>query len=338
MAAGDNPYMTAKTVLTWEKESTFGTSPASGAWNTFGYRRGELRDLGPINTWQQHRAWESGREPVKLDLLSQDFGAPLAEFLLTDLRIPGFAWGEEVSAPAQIGATVYYRHTATPSTNHPTDSMAVQIHDEDAAGNATRTTWVGGVMTEIEIAGAENGEVSFTPTIQARKPDTSIAKNTVTTPTSTSYKHHHGYIEIYGEQLLRVNSWRFRKISEATRLRYWNDTDPLYAYEYPLGEANYVFSCRAVADGKQFSGFGSRDILRMAENGDIGTAQIRWAKTVDQDEGKIVIGSSNDALGIITVPRVRSAGGGRVEYEIDFVCRTSQYQWVDTNASRYFSS
>lgn len=338
MAAGDKPMMVHSGQVVWEKEATFGSAPAGATWNPFGYRLGDVTDPGVENVWNELRAWQAGREAVILDRMAKNYGGTsLGEFRLTDLRLPGFAWGQEVSAPAALGGG-YYRHTATPTVRHPADSLALQIHDEDADANAVRGTYLGGVMTEVEIAGNEGGEVSYTPTFLFRKMDTGVAKKSVTAPSTTSYKHHHGYIEVFGQQLIRVISWRFRKVSEAERARYWNDTEPLLAYEYPLQDVNYVLTARTVVDGKQFSGFGSRSLIELSENGDLGQATLRFRKTLNQDEGLIQVGSSNNALGIRGAPRERSATGGKVIHDVDFVCKTSNYQWIDQNASRYFAS
>lgn len=340
MAAGDHPFNVSGGRVTWQLESTFGAAPASGAWNTFGPRVSDFRDPGPITTWNLHRTWNSGREAAFMDRMSVDYGpASLGTFKLQDVRFPGFAFGEEVDAPAALGGG-YYRHTATFTTNSSFDglAMSVQVHDGDSAGNATRTTYVGGVISELALSCDEAGEITYEPTMLFQKEDDTVALNTVSEPTTSTLKHHHGYIEIFGQQLLRVVSWNARVVNNPRPRRYYNDTNPRYAYEYPFTDPGVILSVVAVADGRQFSGFSSRDITKLAANGDIGSATLRAARTVNQDEGKLVIGSSNDALGIISAPRVRPAAGGQVQYELDFACRTANWQWVDQSSARYFPS
>lgn len=322
----------------WQKETTFGVAPASGAWNPFGYRVTDLRDPGPENAWNRHRGWGGGREAQKLDLIAQDYGGPLGTFKLTDPRIPGFAWGQEPSLPVQIGGSGFYTHTAQPTVNSVAPSISAQVHDQDGGGvGVSRATYQGGIQTEMELSGDEGGEVYFTPTYYWQSDDDgALALCTVTDPTTPTYKHFHGALTAYGQQILRIQSWRFRLVSKATRARYWNQTNPKLAYEYPLEDVDYVFSARAVADGKQFSGFSNRDIRSLLHNGDIGSAVIQAVKTANQDAVTINIGSASDALSLITAPRVRPAAGGRVVYELDFAARASTYQWIDQTATRYF--
>lgn len=339
MAAGDYPYMVHSGRVSWENEgSNHGTAPAGATWNSFGYRLGDLRDLGPTNAWNLHRAWSSpyAMEARNLDLLMQDYGGPLGEFKLTDLRVPGFWWGQEPAVPVATGSGGF-RHTLAPTANHPAPSKSIQIHDQDGSGTTTRQTALNCVMTELEMAGNEAGEVSFTPNYIAQDADIgATALKTVVEPTTGSYYHFHGSITVFGVQLLRVVSWRFRAMRGASRARYWSQVNPRLAYEYPLEDANYVFSARCVADGKQFPTFGNRDLKAAARNGDITSAILKWVKTTGVDEAQINIGSAADALGIIGTPRVKPAGGGKVMYEIDFAARTSQYQYVDASNVQYF--
>jgi len=334
------PLMASALKVTWEKESSFNETPGTGSdWNQWGARKGEVRSLGPENTWDQQRHWNgNGRESDHMELVQQDYGGRLGEFKVKDPKILGFWWGQEPNAPSQIGSTGYYRHTAVPTTNDQTDSLSCQFVAEDRAGNTMLTTYNGLVMDQLEFVFNEEIEASYAPTFIGKSTDSGASQASVTTSTSPTFRHYHGFVEVFGQKLIRIQNLRLRSLNNAERRRYWNQNDPLNANEFPVQQTEYEVTARCIGDAQTFSSFLSKDLHQLAKDGDIGQATMKAVETQDENEFQVNFGSADDAWAISTMEILGKAEGGGLVFDLEFAGRDSEFQWVDQNSNRYFSS
>lgn len=335
MALQATPLLREDSILCWDIETTFKTAPAAATWQALG-RVEEWTTLGPRKQVYRNAIAGSGREAATIGVAGTAYPpTTLGPFQIVDPRIMGFAWGQEPNPPVALGSG-YYRHTTIPTTlgRHP--SMSVQMGDYKTGTLTDGQTWLGVVMPRLSVRGEEaseepeSGRVMMAPTLLPHDDSITVPSKAVTLPTQTPYYKQHANIQFYnGDVDWRINSWEFNLNSNSETAWYHRAADQGKPNETPPQGILYDARFEIVADGHQnaVSNKLIRDLLRDEVKGNI---QIKYARTLNQDEWAINITDFH----LEDAPK-RYRRGKNV-YEPMGYGRSTTFEWVDQNSTRYF--
>lgn len=337
MALETVPLLSEDSILCWDIETVRGSAPATAAWQSFG-RVDEWVDLGPENQVFRDPIAGSGRQAATVGVEGVTYRPKtLGPWQVVDPRVLGFFWGQELSAPVQIGATPYYRHTATPTTNGALPSMAVQGYDYKKGVKTDGNTWLNVIMPRLGLRGEPTGEdgkggrVLFAPTLLPHNDDPTVANKTVSLPTSTPYARQHATIQFFGSDVdWRIESWEFLGDNQARTNYYHQTANGQKPVESPPEGMSYDIRLDIIADGHLATGASNRLIRDLVRDKVKGTGKIAYARTANQDEFAVNL---TDIL-LLDAPKRRRRG--KVHYDAQAICRTSSFEWVDQNNTRYF--
>lgn len=335
MALEAVPLLAEDSLLSWELESTFKTVASGSTWRAVG-RAIEFQDLGPTHAIFRDAIAGAGREAHNVGFEGTSYG-PVAQgpWQVVDPKILALTWGQEVSVPAQIGATSFYRHTATPTTNGLLPSMSVQMLDKKGATVIDGTTYLGVIQPDLTIRGEEaaedgsGGRVMFSPTWLAHNDDKTVTEKSITLPTAEPYRKSHAAIQFYDtDQDWRIHTWEFSPSNNVTSNHYHRSADNDKPFESPPEGIIYDLSMEIIADGHTDAANSKiiRDLLRDKV---LGAGKIHYIRTANQDEWAI------NLTDIAIQDAKKTRRRGKVRYAVDAIVRASTFEWVDTNSSRF---
>lgn len=335
MAIEPVPLLRENSILCWEKEDTFKTAPSASAWQVLG-RVEDWEDLGPVKQVFREAIAGSGREAATIGVAGTAYPPmALGPFQIVDPRFMGFAWGQEPNSPVSLGSG-YYRHTAIPTTRGIFPSMSVQMADYKSGVMTDGLTFLGVVMPKLSARGEEVGEdgsggrIMAIPTLVAHDDSSAVAAKTVSIPGTMPFFKQHAALKFYNDDLdWRIHSWEFDLDSHARTNWYHTNTNSGKPAETPPEGITYDIKFDIIADGHQnlVTGKMIRDLLRDEVKGNV---QLKYIRTANQDEWAINVTD----MQITSAPKRRSRG--KNHYQVTGHGRSTTFEWVDQNSTRYF--
>lgn len=332
----------SESILCWEIESTRRQAPAASTWRSFG-RVDEWTDLGPRNAIFRDVIAGAGREADQIGFEGVQYTGTIGPFQVVDPRVLGFWWGQEVSAPVQIGATSFYRHTVTPTTNGALPSKSVQMRDRQIASpsRTDKTTFLETITRRLTLRGerpnedGSGGRLMAALDELAHDDDDTVADKGVTLPSTLPYRYTHGNISLWGEQVFRIEDWEFVGDANAESNHYWQDTNANKPYETPPGNSMAEFRCNLIADGELYSTGGGVDeyVRQINKNRRLGNGTLLFRVTPNQNEFQLDLTDIALPDALKTRP-----GSGKVRYKANGFVRKTAMSWVDNSSTRFFPS
>lgn len=345
MALTTVPLLREDSIIAWAINGANGlTRGAAGVqaaepWDSFG-RVMEWTDMGPQKGIYRDIIAGAGPEAHTVGVAGTSYRPyTLGPLQVVDPKVMGFAWGREINAPVALGGG-YYRHTASPTNRGALPYMSVQMGDYKAGVLQEALTFLDVVMPRISIKGEEpdetgsenTGRIMFAPTLLPHDDSVAITSKAVSLPTSTPYYKQHASIKFYNNDLdWRIKSWEYTRDAHGAHHYYHTNTQSGKPFEAPPQGILHDLTMDFVADDhvNATSGLILQELMRQEVKGQ---AQIKYIRTANQDEWAINLTD----VQIIEAPKERRAGP--IMQNVKAVVRASTFEWVDTNASRFFPS
>ncbi len=336
MALEASTLLRENSKLVWDKETTFKTAPATSPWNLLG-RVEEWADLGPVKALQPDVPAGTGREPgLHLSVAGTQYpDTTIGPFQVVDPRFLGFAFGQEVSAPAALGGG-FYRHTVTPTTNGALPSMAVQMADYKAGVLTDGLTYLGVIMPRLSVRGEEasedgtGGRVLAAPTFRAHDDSSAVAGKPAATMETEPYDRSHANIQFFNADVdWRIHSWEVNLDNQARANYYHRSADAGKPFESPPEQAMTTARIDVIADGHLNTVTGKliRDLVR---DESLGNVQFKSVRTANQDEWAL------NLLNCRISQALKQRRRGKIHYEVELTAGSVSLEYVDANSARYF--
>lgn len=331
------PFLSRRSIVAWEKESTRGSAPSTGsAWQPFG-RVTSLDDFGPQWSIFRDPVLGAGIEAHEIGFEGKSFGpTTIPAFQVRDPRVLGFAWSQEVS---RTGANAgFFRHELAPKQGQ-LDSFATGIRDRAADGTEYARIFLECIMPRLSMRGeaigndGSGGRFMAAPDVLPHDDTKTDATNvTVNLGTAEPYRWYHGRITLDGTLVARLEDWEFTLDRRAEANYYWRDDTGRGPDEAPAQEATADFRGTAIADGATYTSNNEtfRDLLRNRRTFDI---EIRAARTVDEDEVRLQL---TDVV-LSAAPGSRQ-NGQKVSIGLTAPVRQTRFEYVDANDAAFFST
>ncbi len=344
MAITSVPLLREDSILAWDIKGASGVTrgipgvSASAQWQSLG-RVDEWTDLGPEKAVYRDAIAGSGRQGATIGVAGTSYKPKtIGPFQVVDPRIMGFAWGQEVNAPVATGVGGGFRHTVSPTTRGALPYMDVQMADYKAGALTDGLTFLDVIMPRLSVRGEEvseagdetSGRVMIAPTLLPHDHSTAVAAKTVSLPTSTPYYKQHASLQFYnGDIDWRIHSWEYTLDNNAHHNYYHTNLYNGKPTEAAPEGAMHDLRLDLIADGHANSV--SAKILRDLLLDEVkGNAQIKYIRTANVDEWAINLTD----VQISEAPKTRRRG--KIHYEVVAPVRASTFEYVDTNAARYF--
>lgn len=334
MALEAVPLLSEDSLLSWGLEGTFKSVASGSTWRSFG-RAIEFDDLGPTHATYRDAIAGAGREAHQTGFEGTSYGPKTyGPWQVVDPKPLALSWGQEVSPPAQIGSTGFYRHTATPTTNGQLPSMSVQMLDLKGTTVVDGTTYLGVIQPDLAIRGEEGGEdgsggrIMYSPTLLGHDDDTGVAKKGVTLPTVEPYRKSHAHLQFYDDADFRIHTWETSLSNNATPTHYHRAEDNDKPHESPVEGITYDLAMEIFADGHEDATNAKiiRDLLRDKVTGQ---GVLKYARTLDEDEWTINLTD----IQLKDARKVRRRG--KIRYAVDAQVRATNFEWVDDQSTRF---